>query len=59
MYAPTSQPMTEAQPYLVDGGEYQRAFGGTPTPHGEATRQTLGWYRGRVPTLAHATSVLD
>jgi len=41
-------------PYLVDGSRYQHAFGGTPTPHSEAMRQTLAWYRGRVPALAHA-----
>ena len=43
------------EPYLIDGGKYQHAFGGTPTPHSEVMRQAVGWYRGRVPALAHAT----
>lgn len=42
-------------PYLVDGSRYQRAFGGTPTPHSEVIHQTIAWYRGHVPALAHAT----
>jgi nucleoside-diphosphate-sugar epimerase len=42
-------------PYLIDGSKYQRAFGGTPTPHEEVMRQTVAWYQGYVPTLAHAT----
>jgi nucleoside-diphosphate-sugar epimerase len=44
-------------PYLVDGGKYQRAFGGTPTPRGVAMRRTVAWYRGRVPAPAHTPPV--
>ena len=33
------------EPFLVDGSKYTRAFGGTPTPHREAMRRTVEWYR--------------
>ena len=33
------------QPWVVDHGKFERAFGATPTPHPEAIRQTLAWYR--------------
>ena len=33
------------EPYLIDGSKYARAFGGTPTPHQEALRRTVAWYR--------------
>jgi nucleoside-diphosphate-sugar epimerase len=33
------------EPYLFDGSKYTRAFGGIPTPHREAMRQTVAWYR--------------
>jgi nucleoside-diphosphate-sugar epimerase len=32
-------------PLLFDGSKYSRAFGGTPTSHQEAMRQTVVWYR--------------
>jgi len=33
-------------PFVLDGGKFARAFGeGTITPHGEAIRQTLKWFR--------------
>src|SRR6266536_1922490 len=32
-------------PLLFDGSKYSRAFGGTPTSHQEAMRQTVAWYR--------------
>ena len=32
-------------PLLFDGSKYSRAFGGTPTSHQEALRQTVAWYR--------------
>ena len=32
-------------PLLFDGSKYSRAFGGTPTSHQEALRQTVSWYR--------------
>lgn len=34
-------------PFILDGGRYQAAFGGTPTPHREALRATIDWYRAR------------
>lgn len=34
-----------ARPFVLDGAKFQRAFGGEPTPHAEAIRQTLAWYR--------------
>jgi nucleoside-diphosphate-sugar epimerase len=33
------------EPYLIDGSKYVRAFGGIPTPHQEAMRRTVAWYR--------------
>ena len=33
------------EPLLFDGSKYTRAFGGTPTPHQEALRRTVAWYR--------------
>lgn len=35
------------EPYLFDGSRYTSAFGGAPTPHQEAMRQTVAWYRER------------
>lgn len=31
--------------FVVDHGKFERAFGAQPTPHREAVRQTLDWYR--------------
>ncbi len=33
------------EPFLFDGSKYIRAFGGRPTSHQEAMRQTVAWYR--------------
>ncbi len=33
------------QPLVMDHGKYERAFGANPTPHDEATRRTIEWYR--------------
>jgi nucleoside-diphosphate-sugar epimerase len=33
------------QPFVVDHGKYERAFGASTTPHLEAIRKTLDWYR--------------
>ncbi|HEY9856110.1 MAG TPA: NAD-dependent epimerase/dehydratase family protein [Stenomitos sp.] len=33
------------KPYVVDHGKYERAFGNAATPHHEAIRRTLVWYR--------------
>jgi hypothetical protein len=30
---------------VVDWGKYRDAFGGEPTPIGQALRETLAWYR--------------
>ena len=35
------------EPFVMDHSKYERAFGATPTPHSEAIRQTLDWYRRR------------
>lgn len=35
------------QPFIVDHGKYARVFGTQITPHEEAIRQTLEWFRGR------------
>jgi nucleoside-diphosphate-sugar epimerase len=39
-------------PFVVDHGKFARAFGGQTTPHREAVRQTLEWYRKRIPAPA-------
>jgi nucleoside-diphosphate-sugar epimerase len=33
------------QPFVMDHGKYERAFGASPTPHEDAIRRTIGWYR--------------
>ena len=33
------------KPFVMDHGKYERAFGASPTPHLEAIRRTLEWYR--------------
>jgi nucleoside-diphosphate-sugar epimerase len=33
------------EPLVVDHGKYERAFGSDPTPHHEAIRRTLEWFR--------------
>jgi hypothetical protein len=35
------------EPFVMDGGKYTRAFGFTPTPHREALRDTIAWFRAR------------
>lgn len=35
------------QPFIIDHGKYERAFGSHPTPHPEAIRQTLDWFSHR------------
>jgi len=36
-----------AYPYVMDGGRFTRAFGGQPTPHREAIRETLMGFQQR------------
>ena len=33
------------KPFVIDSSKYQKAFGNQATPHSEAIRQTLAWYR--------------
>jgi len=33
------------RPFIVDHGKYERSFGNAATPHHEAIRRTLAWYR--------------
>jgi hypothetical protein len=33
--------------FVVDHQKYERVFGGTPTPHREAIRQTISWFYDR------------
>jgi hypothetical protein len=33
------------EPYVVDHSPFAKAFGARPTPHREAIRETLDWYR--------------
>ena len=35
-------------PYVVDHGAFEAAFGADPTPHEEAIRRTLDWYASEV-----------
>lgn len=32
-------------PFVISGEKYRRAFGGEPTPHREAMRRTVDWFR--------------
>jgi nucleoside-diphosphate-sugar epimerase len=33
------------EPFIVDHSKFERAFGANPTPHMQAIRQTLNWFR--------------
>jgi len=33
------------EPFIVDHGKFERAFGANPTPHREAIRRTFDWFR--------------
>ena len=35
------------EPYVVDDGDFRQAFGNGATPHAQAIRETVGWYRQR------------
>lgn len=35
------------RPFVVDHAKYEQAFGALVTPHKEAVRHTLGWYRSK------------
>jgi nucleoside-diphosphate-sugar epimerase len=35
------------RPYVVDHSKFERAFGAVTTPHREAVRETVAWFRGR------------
>jgi nucleoside-diphosphate-sugar epimerase len=35
------------RPFVMDASHFQQQFGASPTPHDEAIRQTLDWYRNR------------
>lgn len=37
------------RPFIVDHSKFERAFGAHPTPHREAIRATLDWYRQHAP----------
>jgi nucleoside-diphosphate-sugar epimerase len=50
IFDPTMRELPEVmyqseQPFVVDHGRYERAFGASTTPHREAIRRTLDWYR--------------
>ncbi|HLW00820.1 MAG TPA: NAD-dependent epimerase/dehydratase family protein [Ktedonobacterales bacterium] len=42
------------QPFIMDGAKFTRAFGGAPTAHLEAVRQTVAWFKARQQTRAAA-----
>jgi nucleoside-diphosphate-sugar epimerase len=37
------------EPYVVDGGNFQRRFGFSPTTLEEGVRRTMAWYRALRP----------
>jgi nucleoside-diphosphate-sugar epimerase len=37
------------EPFVVDHSKFERVFGDYATPHGEATRETVRWYREERP----------
>ncbi len=37
------------RPFIVDHSKFENAFGANPTPHSDATRLTLDWYRQKTP----------
>lgn len=45
MRAVREQAYQRTRPLVVDHSKFARAFGASPTPHREAIRQTLEWYR--------------
>jgi nucleoside-diphosphate-sugar epimerase len=50
IFDPTMRELPEVmyqseQPFVVDHGKFERAFGASTTPHREAIRMTLDWYR--------------
>jgi nucleoside-diphosphate-sugar epimerase len=50
MFIPEVKEMIEIwyefdEPYVVDHSPFAKAFGANPTPHREAIRETLDWYR--------------
>lgn len=38
------------KPFIVDSSKFERTFGGRATPHREAIRQTIEWYREHYAT---------
>ncbi|HLF91380.1 MAG TPA: SDR family oxidoreductase [Anaerolineales bacterium] len=50
LFIPEAKEMVEIwyefnEPYVVDHSPFAKAFGARPTPHREAIRETLDWYR--------------
>lgn len=43
-------------PYVVDHGKFERAFGATVTPHEEAVRETVAWFRQHAEQQAQSHS---
>ena len=41
------------KPFVVDHGKFERAFGVNTTPHREAIRKTLDWYRQKAGLIKH------
>jgi nucleoside-diphosphate-sugar epimerase len=40
-------------PFMMDSSKFARAFGADPTPHREAIRATVEWFRARQANHAH------
>ena len=40
------------EPFVLDHSKFEQAFGSSPTPHAEAIRQTLDWYKQRLAPQA-------
>jgi hypothetical protein len=37
-------------PWIIDHSKYEQAFGVNVTPHPEAVKETVAWYREHPPT---------
>ena len=44
------------EPFVMDDSQFRQAFGGEVTPHREAIRETVAWYRAQSALLQPATS---
>jgi hypothetical protein len=55
LFVPGAKEMVEMmyefeQPFIMDSSAFTRAFGMTATPHEQAIRETLAWFRANPKT---------